>query len=77
MFGRKKSTPESAPVRRDQVRKLMKTGMDRSEALDRDMDQTDPADWERIVAADAAAWRNATPAERRAAADALDRHGYW
>lgn len=77
-FGRKSDKPaDPPPIRRDQVRRLMKTGMDRSEALDRDMDETNPKDWERLVKADGAAWRDATPAERKAAADALNRHGYW
>jgi hypothetical protein len=75
MFGKKKPA-ENPPVRRDKVIGLMKTGMDRSEALDRDLDLTDESRWDRLVAADEAAWRDASPAERRAAADALERHGY-
>lgn len=72
MFGKKK-TASVEPVNRDRVIALMKTGMDRSAAIDRDVDD---ATWQPIEAADRQAWANATPAERRAAADALRRHGY-
>ncbi|MEV1315435.1 hypothetical protein AB0J14_05040 [Micromonospora arborensis] len=75
-FKRKSAAAVEAPLRPDKVVALIKTGMDRSEALDRDMDQTDPAGWERLVAADEAAWQDATPVERRAAADALQLHHY-
>lgn len=71
LFGGKKQAPE--PVRRDEVLKLIKLGMRETDAADRDIHSPD---FDRAKAKYDAAVLKSTLAERRAAHEALRRHGY-
>lgn len=73
LFGGKKQAPE--PVRRDEVLKLIKLGMRERDESDRDID-LDRREYAQARDQYDAAVRKATLAERRAAHEALRRHGY-
>lgn len=73
------STPQAkaTPVRRDKVVKMLKAAMDENEAADRIDDG--PEYERRYAAADRRrqdAFKGATPAERKAAQEAMRRHNY-
>ena len=65
--------PEPEPVRRGQVMKLINAGMKETQAADKEDGSSDfrqaKADFEREL-------RRSSQAERRAALDALRRHGH-
>jgi hypothetical protein len=74
---RGKKPPDPTPVRRSEVMKLLKAGMDEVEAADRVDDGPEYA--RQYAAADKRrqeAFKAATPAERKAAQEALRRNGY-
>jgi hypothetical protein len=60
-------------VRRDQVLRLIKLGMEETDAADRDIDSPEFQQAKERQAAEASV---STQAELRAAYDALKRHGY-
>lgn len=66
-------TPKPEPVRRDTVTNLIRLGMVETDAADRDIDSPD---FDAAKARFEQAMRDATPAEKTAAYDALRLHGY-
>lgn len=72
----RKKTPAPEPVRKDQIRRLIKLGMAETDAADRDIDNANPRQFNRAKALHDAAISASTLAERRAASEALRRHGY-
>ncbi|WP_055480865.1 hypothetical protein [Sphaerimonospora mesophila] len=75
LFSKKKPTPEP-PVRRDQVLRLIKLGMEETDAADRDIDEIDSPLFNAAKARMDAELNRSTQAEINAAYDALKRHGY-
>ncbi|MEU0516659.1 hypothetical protein [Streptosporangium sp. NPDC006007] len=76
LFGKKQHKQDkqpAPPVRRDRVMKLIKLGMDQTDAGDRDLDSRD---FEAARDAFNALILQSTQAEVIAAYDALKRHGY-
>lgn len=74
LFGKK--TPPQPPVRNDQVRRLLKLGMEETDAADRDINEPGSPKFNRAKARMDAEMRKSTQAEIRAAHEALKRHGY-
>ncbi|MDG4788084.1 hypothetical protein O7626_19420 [Micromonospora sp. WMMD1102] len=74
---RKKSQPAPDPVDRGRVMRLIQLGMAETDAGDRDLLDDEPSpEFLRAKAAFDAELRTATLAERQAAIDAIQRHGY-
>lgn len=69
-----KSKKDAPPVRRDVVRRLIKLGMEESDAGDRDIDSPE---WKRANRRFTEAKNSASQAEVTAANEALSRHGYY
>lgn len=69
--------PKPEPVRNDKVRELLKLGMKETDAGDRHLfDDETGAEFQQAKAAYSKAASDATPAELRAAHEAMKRHGY-
>ncbi|MEV4662517.1 hypothetical protein AB0J85_11240 [Micromonospora echinofusca] len=71
MFGRKRS--ESEPVRKDQVLRLISLGMRETDTADRDINSKA---FDNAKDAFDTVLGKSTQAEKKAAFDALKRHGY-
>ncbi|MEU8362297.1 hypothetical protein AB0C27_40395 [Nonomuraea sp. NPDC048882] len=72
----KKRKPVEEPVRHDQIMRLIKLGMEETDAADRDIDETPSPLFDAAKARMDAELLKSTKAEIRAAYDALNRHGY-
>lgn len=74
-----RKAPKPEPIRRDQVRKMIKAGMAETDAADRcapGASAAEKAAFRQAKAVRDRAFSNATKAEQDAAYDALNRHGY-
>lgn len=79
LFGRRESAVPAAPVRPDQVMRLLNLSMREFDADEQELSMAEPGDqsprYDRAAAEYWAAWRNSTPAERAAADEAARWHG--